>query len=116
MSRFHCYAPYIKVLLVSVEYEIENWEPLAEYSKDNELLPNLVELKCEKFDPQPLSVFLPPSTQKLTIGKLLENPWEQLDMARARQFLEHAAHRCPSLRSLEFHPEPTGGAHCSNSG
>ncbi|KAG8730192.1 hypothetical protein FRC10_003000 [Ceratobasidium sp. 414] len=109
MSRFHFYAPYIKVLDVpigSYAAAIDNWKPLAEYSKDNELLPNLVELRCETFDPQALSVFLLPSTRKLTIDPP-EDSGKGLDTASTKQLLERTAHLCPSLRSLEFHPKTT---------
>ncbi|KAG9080718.1 hypothetical protein FRC06_006225 [Ceratobasidium sp. 370] len=102
MSRFHLYAPYIEVLEVPGGFyilEINNWEPLVEYSKDNKLLPNLAEIKCEKFDPDPLSVFLP-STRKLTIDSST-----QLNMADAQQLLEQTANLCPGLHSLEFYPE-----------
>ncbi|KAG8734119.1 hypothetical protein FRC10_011937 [Ceratobasidium sp. 414] len=109
MSRFHFYAPYIKVLNVpigSYAAVIGNWKPLAVYSKDNELLPNLIELKCGKFDPQALSVFLLPSTRKLTIDPP-EDSQQGLDMASTMRLLERTAHRCTNLRSLEFHPTTT---------
>ncbi|KAG9082072.1 hypothetical protein FRC06_005255, partial [Ceratobasidium sp. 370] len=87
--------------------EIDNWGPLAEYSKDNGLLPNLVELQCGKFDLQALSVFLLPSTRKLMIDKPPKEFGEKLDLVGARQLLEYVAPQCPGLCSLEFYPEPT---------
>ncbi|KAG9076755.1 hypothetical protein FS749_011419 [Ceratobasidium sp. UAMH 11750] len=124
MTRFRFYAPYIKVLRVPIRSyyaaDIDNWEPLVTYSKNNELLPNLVELECEEFDLQAISVFSSGSTQQITIkgppradsdGSDLDDsdepevPRKGLDITGTRQFLEHAAYKCPNLRSLEFHPE-----------
>ncbi|KAG8693465.1 hypothetical protein FRC08_009095 [Ceratobasidium sp. 394] len=123
MKRFRFYAPYIKVLRVPIQYyaaDIDNWEPLVVYSKNNELLPNLVELECEEFDLQVISVFSSGSTQQITIKRPPgadsddsdsddsdepEVPRKGLDITGTRQFLEHAAYKCPNLRSLEFHPE-----------
>ncbi|KAG9073958.1 hypothetical protein FRC06_011032 [Ceratobasidium sp. 370] len=107
MSRFHFYAPYIKVLEVSDELytpEIHNWGPLVEYSKDNKLLPNLAEITCEKFDPDALSPLLP-STRKLTIDPTYAQ--KRLDMTETQRILEHTANLCPGLRSLEFYPRTT---------
>ncbi|KAG8719671.1 hypothetical protein FRC08_002270 [Ceratobasidium sp. 394] len=109
MSRFHFYAPYIKVLQVPIgthATKIDNWKPLITYSKGNELLPNLVELKCGKFNLQALSAFLLPSTRKLTIDPPRDSG-KQLDMASTRQLLEHVAHQCPDIHFLEFYPDPT---------
>ncbi|KAG9094013.1 hypothetical protein FS749_013299 [Ceratobasidium sp. UAMH 11750] len=107
MSRFHFYAPYIKVLQVC-GIGANTWELLAAYSNDNVLLPNLVELRCDEFEPEAFSVFLLPSTQRLTIDKPPKElaRWNRLDMVNTKRLLEHAASRCPSLRSLEFYPEP----------
>ncbi|KAG9073875.1 hypothetical protein FRC06_011095, partial [Ceratobasidium sp. 370] len=110
MSRFHFYAPYIKALHLPIGSHmtaIDNWKPLAAYSKDNELLPNLVELDCGKFDLRAISVFLLPSTRKLTIGPP-GGPREQLDTAKTKQLLEHTAKICPGLRFLKFHSGPAG--------
>ncbi|KAG9080717.1 hypothetical protein FRC06_006224 [Ceratobasidium sp. 370] len=104
MSSFHFYAPYIEVLEVPNVPGIENWEPLVEYSKDNELLPNLAEITCERFDPDALSPFLP-STRKLTI--VLTYARKCLDMTETQRILEHTANLCPGLRSLEFYPRTT---------
>ncbi|KAG9093822.1 hypothetical protein FRC06_011368 [Ceratobasidium sp. 370] len=120
MTRFHFYAPYIKVLRVPIHRAVEvyNWKPLTTYSKKNELLPNLIKLECEEFDLQTISIFLSSSTQTLTIdgptGKYSDDSDDSggpqvshqgLDMASTRQLLEHTAQKCPNLHSLEFHPE-----------
>ncbi|KAG8729166.1 hypothetical protein FRC10_004195, partial [Ceratobasidium sp. 414] len=122
MTRFHFYAPYIKVLRVPIgdhATDIVNWEPLAAYSKNNELLPNLVKLECEEFDPHTVSVFLSSSVQKVTVGGPSGEdsdgsdsdsdvplvPRKVLDITSTAQLLEYTAQKCPDLHSLEFHPE-----------
>ncbi|KAG8735387.1 hypothetical protein FRC10_010667, partial [Ceratobasidium sp. 414] len=107
MSRFHFYAPYIKTLNIPplfVMSNVHDWEPLVAYSENNELLPNLVELECSDFHSQALSVFPSRSTQKVTIAT--PSYPQTLDMAGIRPILEHVAHKCPGLYSLEFHPKP----------
>ncbi|KAG8735388.1 hypothetical protein FRC10_010668 [Ceratobasidium sp. 414] len=106
MSRFHFYAPYIKTLVVHSAYltaEVQNWEPLIAYSKENELLPNLIKFQCEGFHAQAHSVFLPHSTREINIATRYP---EDMDIADTSQVLQHAAHKCPGLYSLEFHPGP----------
>ncbi|KAG8735389.1 hypothetical protein FRC10_010669 [Ceratobasidium sp. 414] len=126
MTRFHFYGPYVKVLRVPIRKnvaKIDNLELLVTYSKNNKLLPNLVELECEEFDLHTISVFLSSSTQKVTIsgpsGKdsvgsdpgasddpdVPQVPRKAQDTSSTVQLLEYTAQECPNLRSLEFHPE-----------
>ncbi|KAG8712126.1 hypothetical protein FRC08_014999 [Ceratobasidium sp. 394] len=109
MSRFHVYAPYIRTLRAPSAH-LQNWEPLIAYSKDNELLPNLIEFECDGSGPEALSVFLPRSTRKVTIVRPYPKPHP---IADTRQILEHAVHKCPGLYSLEFHPMSTTDADTS---
>ncbi|KAG8729479.1 hypothetical protein FRC10_003862 [Ceratobasidium sp. 414] len=131
MARFHFYAPYIKVLRNN-GVKIDNLEPLAAYSKNNELLPNLVGLECQGIDLHTSSIFLSGLTREVTIGRPLTEdsadsdlddpadpsdsdgsdgsdvpkvPRKGLGTASTRQLMERAAHKCPNLRSLEFYPE-----------
>ncbi|KAG9075230.1 hypothetical protein FS749_013127 [Ceratobasidium sp. UAMH 11750] len=106
MSRFRFHAKYIKTLGAFREkIEVYNWESLISFSRATKpLLPNLVELTSLLHDPELFSLFLSPSTKRVTLYMSHSSTF-------SARLLKLIVHTCPRLRLLNFHPELHEPAH-----
>ncbi|KAG9126405.1 hypothetical protein FRC07_003554 [Ceratobasidium sp. 392] len=99
MSRFHFYAPFIKVFsrdAFSQYIHLESWDSLIVYSQTTEILPNLVELDYWTPHVPSLCVFLSRSTEIINVPSM--------DIPLTGMALAQLADRSPNVCKLKFHP------------
>ncbi|KAG8743561.1 hypothetical protein FRC12_015022 [Ceratobasidium sp. 428] len=102
MTRFHFYAPFVKRFSLyshNSTLELDNWDPLIDYSKTTTLLPNVVDFDGLTRDLRPLFAFLSSSTRHIK----LTSKW--FDAEITSQALAHLVTIACGIQKLEFYPE-----------
>ncbi|KAG8779307.1 hypothetical protein FRC12_024434 [Ceratobasidium sp. 428] len=99
MSRFHFYAPFIKIIelgFFAASLNLNDWSPLIAYAQTTRLLPNLVQVAYVGPELEPLTVFLNSSVRMINLSSLR--------VSFVKEVLDHIAIICPEAHQLEFYP------------
>ncbi|KAG8724855.1 hypothetical protein FRC09_013023 [Ceratobasidium sp. 395] len=99
MSRFHFYAPFIKIIELGffrVSLDLDDWSPLITYAQTTRLLPNLVQVIYLGPELDPLTIFLNSSARMINLASL--------SVSFVKDILDHIATLCPGAHQLKFYP------------